>query len=350
MKNPQHITISSLIVHILDNQKAPPKAVLSDDECVLSAHITDFFISHIEKSLSDDRAKVASFRQSDGRVSQLAKDTFKNGGHFVQNSKDLANLLFTPMGQNRAISAGDMVVCVYTAENLPGKFLGIFKMDLAEAFRHKVVTQGRQTSIQITPLTNVLPGPEQKLQKCVFIRPPDPEYDMVVLDNQIVHLSDRPGVANFFCKTFLDCNLSQTDRDKTKLFQTLTSKWASDREKEGRLDQAQADVIVDTAIQAIRSDVVNIPQFAGAVIPDQALRQDFQETLRQKTLQDAEFVPDKEYVQKITTKKRYIADFGITVSGDAEQFDKVVGVGNVRDANGQITVTIKTTRWTPKVR
>jgi len=350
MKNPQNINISKLIIHILDNQKQPPKSVLSDNECSLSAHITEFFISHIQKSLADDRAKIASFRDPNGRVSRLANDILQHEDHFVQNSKELANLLFVPMSQNRAISAGDMAVCVYAAGNLPGKFLGIFKMDLAEAFRHRVITQGRRTNIQITPLTNVLPGPEQKLQKCVFIRPPDPEFDMVVLDNQIVHLSDRPGVANFFCKTFLDCNLSQTDRDKTKLFQTVTAKWVNEREKEGRLDQAQADAIVDTAIQAIRSDVVNIPQFAGAVIPDQALRQDFQEILRQKTLQDAEFNPDKEYVQKITTKKRYVADFGITVSGDAEYFDAVVRVGSARDANGQLTVTIKTTRWTPKIR
>jgi len=350
MKNPQNITISRLIIHILDNQKSPPKSVLSDNECALSDHITEFFTSHIQKSLADDRAKIASFREPNGRVSRLANDVLQHNDHFVQNSKELANLLFAPMRQNRAISAGDMVVCVYAAQNLPGKFLGIFKMDLAEAFRHKVVVQGRRTNIQITPLTNVLPGPEQKLQKCVFIRPPDPEFDMVVLDNQIVRLSDRAGVANFFCKTFLDCNLSQTDRDKTKLFQTITTKWVSEREKEGRLDQAQADAIADTAIQAIRSNVVNIPQFASTVIPDSELRQDYQETLRQKTLHDAEFAPDKEYVQKITTKKRYVADFGVTVSGDAEHFDEVVAVDNTRDANGQLTVTIKTTRWTPKIR
>jgi len=54
---------------------------------------------------------------------------------------------------------------------------------------------------------------------------------MVVLDNQIVHVADRPTVANFFCKTFLACELAQTDRDKTKLFQTATTKWVAEREK-----------------------------------------------------------------------------------------------------------------------
>jgi len=350
MKNPQNISIAKLVVHILDNQKDPPKSVLSDNECDLSSHITEFFISHIQKSLSDDKARVATFTQSNGRVSGLINDIFQHESHFVKNSKELANLLFTPMSQNRAISAGDMVVCVYTAQNLPGKFVGIFKMDLAEAFRHKVVAQGGKTSIQISPLANVLPGPDQKLQKCAFVRAPGQEYDMVVLDNQIGHLSDRPGVANFFCKTFLDCSLSQTDRDKTKTFQKWTSKWVDAKEKEGQLDQAQADVIADAAIQVIRSDKVNIPQFAGAVIPNQDLREDFQESLRQNNLQDAEFLPDKEYVQKMTTRKKYLADYGITVSGDAEHFEKVVSVDTTRDVNNCITVTIKTRKWTPQVR
>lgn len=350
MKNPENITISRLIVHILDNQVSPAKSVLSDSECELSPHITEFFNSHIQKSLSDDRAKIATFKRSDGRVSRLVNEILRQESHFVQDSKELANLLFAPMSQNRAISAGDMVVCVYSAKNLPGKFLGIFKMDLAEAFRHRVLTQGRRRSIQITPLTNVLPGPDQKLQKCVFIRPPNPEYDMVVLDNQILHLSDRPGVANFFCRTFLDCNLSQTDRDKTKLFQISTVKWLKAKEKDGQLDQAQADVIADAAIQAIRSDVVNIPRFAGAVIANPVLREDYQTSLRDRSLQDAEFAPDREFVQKVTVKKRYVADHDITVSGDAEHFDQVVKVDSARDANGQITVTIKTTKWTPQIR
>jgi hypothetical protein len=349
MKDPQQIAISKLIVHILNNQKAPPTPFLSDNECKLTPHLTDFFASHIRKSLSDDRAKVASFTPSNGPVAKLANNILKHPAQFIDNSQELAKLLFQPMTQNRAISAGDMVVCLYTAQNLPDTFLGIFKMDLAEAFRHEIVTQGRRTNIQITPLTDVLPGPDQKLQKCVFIRPTNPDYDMVVLDNQIVHVADRPTVANFFCKTFLACELAQTDRDKTKLFQTATTKWVAEREKENRIDQSQADAIVATAAQAIRSDVVNVPEFARTVIAEPVLRQDFQESV-QKTLKDPEFTPDHEYAQKVTTKKRYIADHGIIVSGPTEHFDDVVKVDWNLDADRNITVTIKTRRWTQQIR
>jgi nucleoid-associated protein YejK len=352
MKNPAKITILKLIVHILNNKKDEPKLVLSDDSCDLTDHLTEFFASHIERSLADDKAKIATFSKANGAVKRLSSDTLDHEGRFVQNSKKLAELLFTPMRQNRAISSGDMVVCIYAADNLPGKFLGIFKMDLAEAFRHKVGVQKGRTSIQITPLPDVLPSPNQKLQKCVFIRLPKPEYEyeMVILDNQIGHLSDRPGVANFFCKTFLECTLSQTDRDKTKLFQTSTSKWVETKEKEGRLDQAQAESIRDAAREEIRRpDPLNIPEFARVVINDPALREDFRQTLREEKLEDAEFVPDQQYAQKTTAKKKYLADHGITVSGDAIHFDEVVKVNWEPDVENRLTVTIKTTKWTQQI-
>lgn len=352
MKNPAKIKILKLIVHILDNQKDKPRLVLSDDPCDLSPHITEFFVSHIEKSLADDKARIATFSRLDGQVKRLSSDTLDHEGRFVQNSKKLAEFLFAPMRQNRAISGGDMLVCIYTAENLPGRFLGIFKMDLAEAFRHKVGTQKGRTSIQIAPLPDVLPSPNQKLQKCVFIRPPKPEheYEMVILDNQIGHLSDRTGVANFFCKAFLECTISQTDRDKTKLFQTSTRKWVEAKEKEGRLDQAQAESIRDAAREEIRRpDPVNIPEFARVVINDPTLREDFQQTLREEKLQDAEFVPDQQYAQKTTAKKKYLADYGIAVSGDAIHFDELVRVNWEPDAENRLTVTIKTTKWTQQI-
>jgi len=85
------------------------------------------------------------------------------------------------------------------------------------------------------------------------------------------------------------------------------------------------------------------------VIAEPVLRQDFQESV-QKTLKDPEFTPDHEYAQKVTTKKRYIADHGIIVSGPTEHFDDVVKVDWNLDADRNITVTIKTRRWTQQIR
>ena len=110
----------------------------------------------------------------------------------------MAQALFVPMRQTRTISPGDMVVCLYETQNYAGKFIGIFKMDLSSAFTHTVRRHAGEVRVEIRPQGNVLPSPKQRLQKCVFVRPPSDDYDMVILDNQIAHLYDASGVARYF--------------------------------------------------------------------------------------------------------------------------------------------------------
>jgi hypothetical protein len=207
MFNPKDIQIRRLIVHVLDNQREPLQSVLSDSECDLTGEITGFFAQHIEESLGDDHAKVAKFNRADGEVKRICEEIFQRNQRFVRGSKRLAELLFAPMRQSRAISPGDLVVCLYEASSPTGQFLSILKLDLSEAFTHKIQRRGGRTRVQITAQENILPNPKQRLQKCAFIRPAGPDYDMVILDNQIARLHDTTGVANFFCKTFLDCEL-----------------------------------------------------------------------------------------------------------------------------------------------
>lgn len=349
MRNPGTIHLRKVIVHILDNSAEPVEPTLSDVECPIDETLNDFFAAHIQKALDDENAKIAKFSNQDGAVRAACIEVFERNGRFIRNSKRLAQALFVPMRQTRAISPGDMVVCLYETENYPDQqFLGIFKMDLSSAFTHTVRRHGNEVRIEIRPQGNVLPSPKQRLQKCVFIRPPSDDYDMVILDNQIAHLYDTSGVANFFCRTFLECELWQSSKDKTKLFRSLTSKWV--KQNYEHLEPAQADLITSAARTAILSDSVNVREFANVTIPDRDLRNQFLTYLRENRLEDLEFTPDHEYAERATRKKKYKADGGIVVSGDADEFDEIVTVNNERDAENRFTITIKTTRWTEEVR
>lgn len=348
MRNPGEITVKKLIVHILDNSTDPAEPILSDAECVIDATLNDFFAAHIQKALDDENAKIAKFSNEDGAVRTACAQVFERNDRFIRASKRLAQALFVPMRQTRTISPGDMVVCLYETENYDGQFIGIFKMDLSKAFTHTVRRQAGEVRVEIKHQGNVLPSPKQRLQKCVFVRRPSDDYDMVILDNQIAHLYDASGVANFFCRTFLECELWQSNKDKTKLFRTLTSKWIKLNYE--RLEPAQADVMAGAARSAILSESVNVREFANITIPDRALRTQFLDYLRENRLEDLEFLPDQDYAQRATRKKKYKADGGIVVSGDADEFDEFVNVSNDRDAENRVTVTIKTTRWIEEVR
>jgi 37-kD nucleoid-associated bacterial protein len=348
MRDPQGITIKRLVVHILNNQKDPPTMVVSDEECGILPGVNSYFASHIQNSLADEKAKIAKFTRRNGAVRGLCHQVFQDGDCFLANSRLLAEQLFAPMRQTRAISPGDMVVCLYVAQNLNSNFIGIFKMDLSEAFTHDVRKQDGKVRIQITPQENVLPSTKQRLQKCAFIRPASNDYDMVILDNQISHLTESSGVANFFCRTFLECELWQTDREKTRLFRRLTTKWVDSHYDQ--LGAQQADVMTTGARQAIRSDSVNVREFARTLIPDPHLRADYERYMEDNNLHDVEFTPDQRYAEQVTQKKKYRGDGGIIVSGDADQFDELVHVDTTPDAQNRITVTIKTTRWTEQSR
>jgi hypothetical protein len=348
LKNPGEVRLKRLVVHILDNQSDPAEPTLSDAECDINEEINAFFASHIRKALEDENAKIAKFSREEGAVRVACRQIFERQNRFVRNSKQFAEALFVPMRQTRAISAGDMVVCLYGAQNYDGPFIGIFKMDLSSAFAHSVQRRNGEVRVNIRPQGNVLPSPKQRLQKCVFIRPPTDDYDMVILDNQITHLHDVGGVANFFCRTFLECELWQSNRDKTKLFRTLTSRWV--KEQYEQLDQGQVDLISNAARSAILGDAINVREFANVTIQNQDLRTQYLQFLQENRLEDLEFQPDHDYAQRATRKKKYKADGGVVVSGDADEFDDIVTVNEERDAQNRITVTIKTTTWTEEVK
>jgi len=218
-------------------------------------------------------------------------------------------------------------------------------MDLTSAFTHVIRKSADEVAVQIKPQENVLPSPKQRLQKCVFIRPSQAgQYDMIILDNQIVHLHDAAGVANFFSRTFLQAELWQSDRDKTRLFRSLTAQWIKKHYDELLPDQA--DTITNGARQAILSDTpINLREFANVLIPSESLRQNYSQFLRDNRLEDAEFTPDKQYARQATKRRKYKAEGGLTVSGDADEFDQLVTVNPDRDAQNRFTITIKTTRW-----
>lgn len=347
MREAQNIRIKKLIIHILDNSKALTEPKLSNYECDMTDDIGAFFADHIQQSLAEDKARVAKFRVANGLVKVCCDDIFNRPARFIANSKKLAEALFVPMTQLRQISSGDFAICLYSAdvESKEQTFIGMLKMDFKSAYKHAIRGTENDPSIQLVRQKDLLPSPDQRVQKCVFIRPSQPDqYDMVILDNQIKTIHEAAGSANFFSKTFLDAELGLTDTDKTRLFKTLTSEWVE--KNYVSLPAEQAHNVTQSASEAIRSDSVNVREFADVVIPDASLRQDYLSHLRQKRLVDTEFTPDREFAEKVTKRKKFKADGGLIVSGETGDFDRLVTVDFEKDAQNRFTVTIKTTRWT----
>jgi hypothetical protein len=333
MREVKNVKLAKLIVHVLDNSSTALDPVLSNHECEITPDISAFFADHIERSLSDDKARVARFKNPNGLVKSCCEEIFAQPSQFIPNSKKVSAALFAPMKQMRQISSGDFAICFYSAE-IDGQektFIGMLKMDFKSAYKHLIQGPENDRKIELVAQNDLLPTPDQRVQKCVFIRPPQADqYDMVILDNQIKTIYEAAGAANFFSKTFLEAELTLTDTDKTRLFRTLTAEWVEKNYQ--KLPPKQAHNITDTASESIRGDSVNVRKFADVVISNASLRQDYLQYLRQNRLVDVEFSPDQDFAEKVTKRRRYRADGALIVSGEAEDFDKLVSVNYKTDA------------------
>jgi hypothetical protein len=126
------------------------------------------------------------------------------------------------------ISSGDLVTCLYEAENYPAqKFLSIIKIDPSEIFLHETkLDEHGQPYVDLQLQPDALPTTKEKLQKCAFIRPMNPrpdDYDMLLLDRQTGAIQGLQ-VARFFIHDFLDAELAHDTQTRTrKLYSALVS-------------------------------------------------------------------------------------------------------------------------------
>jgi hypothetical protein len=346
MENTEQIKIEHFVVHILDNKT--PNLVLSDFECPISEEIQKFLVGYINYTMKSERNRIAKFNRPDNLVEDACNMMLQNPKDFINQSKRAANRLYTIMEADKRISEGDLLVCTYSTKHLSFFQVAIFKIDLTTAFFHDISQTARATSIVIRPRENAFPPPAN-LQKCVSIRPPEPEearkdYDLVILDNQISAIEEGPSVRNFFCKTFLDCRLVLNDRDRTKRFRKITEEWLREKEEEGQISDREADNMRNLSIQTLLSGVINIPSFANVTITDDELRKGYMNNMREKGLPDMQFTPDPPTVQKYTKKRKFKGDHGLYIEVNAKNFDDVVEI-KPRGPDNKKTIIIRTINW-----
>jgi nucleoid-associated protein YejK len=344
------IEIEHFIVHVLDNQT--PKIVLSDAECPILPEIQNLLLNYIKYSLKTVRKRVGRFKQPANLVENASILMLKNPQiNFIDQSQKIAEHLYTIMAADKRISRGDLLVCTYSEEDSDFSMVAIFKVDLTTAFFRNVTQSAGKTSITIQPRTDAFPPPGD-LQKCVFVQPMEPEkarkdYDLTILDNQISAIEDRPGIANFFCRTFLDCELALTDKRRAILFGKFTEKWLEKKEKEGVLAPDEVMTMKKFLRQAFKSDVINVPNFATIAITNEELRRDYLEYLRDNGLHDLEitpaFPPSPREIRKFTIKT-FEGDCSLRIEIDADCFEEMVEVGKPGSDNIR-TITIRTANW-----
>ncbi len=298
MRTIKEFEIKQAILHKLDSSKENP--ILSDFMLEMPEEILTFVNTHMLRSLQDVGIRAAKYKTGRNMIRELIDATLDKPELFVDNSKDIAQHLFTSMKGNKNISSADALICSYTGNSQ--NYLTVLKLDYQNNLfsETKVMEDGKIRNV-ISHNGISLPNVKQKLQKCVFFKhsDDDSEYDMVLIDKQ--SRSEQEKIANFFANNFLCCELADTDYSRTKKFFTAVKKWAAQEvlPEEGKR-------FMDNMVNALKNqESINIVEFAKGLFSDEEKAKQFLDFVVNHGLNDFEFKPDKGYVD-LRLKKRHI--------------------------------------------
>ncbi|WIF94858.1 nucleoid-associated protein [Caminicella sporogenes] len=340
MQDIESIIVERAIVHILDNNSDTP--ILGEIEQEIDEEIHEFLVKHIIKSLRDDDNRKAKFRLGKNSVIEACKEIFDNEENFIEASKKIANRMFRIMKTNNNISSCDLVVCIFSSND--SKYIGILKLDYQKSFVHEIEYIENYFKVSIIPQDIGLPGLNQKLQKCAFIRNLNDEndYDMIVLDKQ--NYSQDSEIARFFIDEFLNSEIIIDNKYKTKMLKKAVEKWTRKNLKE---DLEKALEVREEVNNVLKNDIeVDIQKISENIFKDdESIREKFILNFEEQGIDPAQpFEIDKSWVNKKMNKKVIKTDTGFEIKGIFEDFDDMMKFNIKRNGDGTVDIIVKNVR------
>lgn len=332
------LNIKKAVIHVLDRDADEP--LLNEFELEAYDDIYSFLEKHIVRAALDEDARKARFREGRNIIKEVCFRMVNDDGYFLEGSKEIARQLFKAMKTNSSISSTDLIISVY--ENGSEENVAILKMDYSVSFIHDIETVDEKFKITIRKQEISLPGTNQKIQKCAFVRGIfDPaEYDLLVLDNQMSGKKNDEPVAQFFLETFLGADLLIDSKVCTKIFKKETENWIREKSKEG---ESFVEGVRDHIHNVIREeDEIDINTFSEKVFEDKHyLKEDYIQNMKEKGLVNEKFEVDKEWVEKKLNKIRLKTETGIEVTVNYEDFNDKDKFEIIKNPDGTRNIMIK---------
>ena len=355
MRSAPEICLDEIVVHIIDPRAAQP-LVLSQRSLPLdpAGPLTAYFGAHIARSLGDSTAKAARFATPGvDDASRLCRGLLDGSTDLIDGSVRLAERLCTILRGNASISAGDLVVCLYS-EIVDGargpRCLGLLKLDPARGFRHRTAHDARglqYVDFDVEP--NVLPTTRERLQKCAFVRPsavqPVP-YDMMVLDRQ-AGPTQADRVARFFVAEFLAAELAYTPHQRSKQFYTCLVGVRNRLRTGGLLDDAAEETLREAIEVAVAARVIDVDAWLDALPLPAAVVAEIDRALA-AALPDRTFDVDPDFSRGLLARRFFHGDGGLRVEVLADKYADIVQVQRHDDdpeRGSYYEITIRTAQW-----
>jgi 37-kD nucleoid-associated bacterial protein len=346
MRDSTGIEIKELIVHAVNPRQ--PEGFFLSERCIplntgemLSNKLTEYFCAHIKKSLGDAATKAARFKalseNTPQEVSNLCQAVIREELDIVSASRNLAENLKIIIENDGRISPGNLIMCLYQAENYPDqRYIALMKMDPSDVFRQKIVTDEKGQFVTFEIEDSVMPTTQERLQKCAFIRAQAKDYDMMLLDRQA-----QKNVAQFFTRDFLQAEFALDDRERTSKFYRGVTNAMNDIRTELSPDQNR--LITSMSRNAVRQKDVNIDNWVESLPLDEKHKKVFTQKL--SGLTDREFLIDQAFYTKLGKRAKYSGDCGLSISIDLADKERIISEQAPKKDDEPWVITIQTMKW-----
>ena len=348
MRDIQTIKSIDLIIHILEPQGQG--LVLSQAPLPMQLHpeLEDYFGRHILNTLHDSSARAARFRNiNTEQASGACRELLREETTLVEGSQRLARQLYTLMERDGRITAGDLIVCLFTSDAYPyTRFLAILKVDPAQIYSHSVRQDKKGNSyVSFEPLKAAFTN--ERLQKCAVIQPLEPRhpvFDMLLVDRQ--SRLESSSVARFFSETFLDAQEALDARAVTqRVSKSLVGVQNDLREQLTPQENRQLEASIDSVLATRR---VNLDTWVKELPLPAAARELIERRLPQD-LPERSVSLDPQLGQQITAVRKYHGDHGLRMELPAGDFpDLVVEAEYIEDdpeKGSYYRIVIETKTW-----
>jgi hypothetical protein len=349
MRDATKISIEELIIHIIDPRGQG--LVVSNVTLPLSKNqaLVAYFVSHIEETLKSPAIKAAQFRNiNPDQPSGICMALLRKEMPLVEGSQSLANALYEILNQDHRITAGDLAVCLFQAENYPyTRFIAIMKVDPSQIFKNVILEDARGRKY-VSFEADLNGFTSEKLQKCAIIQPLEPrhpDYDMLLLDRQIGGAEDR-RVARFFSETFLD---AKDAFDSYKYTDRLHHSLVTVQNKvNDRLSPAERQELKKDIEKAVSGRRLNLDRWLDDLTLAEDIKQEIDRTIR-PVIPAREFNIDQSLSKKILKKVKYRGDNGLTLEIPSEFFNVNIAseelISDDPERTAYYRVVIETETW-----
>lgn len=330
------IVLHNKIVHILN--KESNTLVLTDYEAASNQEIDKMYIKLYNSVNKNDFTRKASFNNyNENLIRKYSEDIIYHPDTFVENSKEIAKLLFDEVSINQDMGSCSLAIALFSVKD--EKRLGVFKLDFKKHLSSVVNDSSSGKVVDIIETSNSLSSSLKSNQAFIIgATGINDDYHIKVLDKD----AEKNHLESSFINNFLDATKIENDDYKTREFKETVDNFISNYFYATPKEAEDARHLLNYTLR--NKEEINPVQFMESLVKDEDKKEIINEILEEKNL-DKDIIIDSKWTQKKTKTITKKLDNGIIVKGKYEDFSDPTKYSVTKNKDNTINIVLKNIKF-----